>query len=514
MAGFVSGGLITLRKALSIVGWANLGTVLLVFIAAIDIKIAALYMIGISALAVTFNLAEKQRAFLQALYSVGLLFFGLRTMREAFQFLPDFDWFASAIAIVQGSSVVAFALGACLHFLIQSSAAIVVLCITFWQSGVLSETQTIFMILGTGLGVALAGFALSVHLRGVPRQIVLFQIANNTLASLTALLLMLVPLENHELGVFSILFEIVPGPPTTHMALSYLLLNSLGLVWSLATASFAPRILARLSPATEEEDTVTPQFLLDEALTDPETAVQLIEQEQQRFLSKIPLLLPSSRAAFSNKAASDHTLDKEPLILLGREIRAYMADLLNQGLLPELAERLLHLERRQNILDALVDNVGRMSLEAATLRDHPALAELRLTLVESLDGVFLVALDTFNSLQSTDIEILLAMTSDRGDMMRAARSSLLAGGTELAPEQRNSLYQFTSLFERLIWLLNQLAHDFATESKSLEMGPQANVRKGCAHLDCFKKRPDERFDELSRLGDARLARLVECNHLG
>ena len=129
------------------------------------------------------------------------------------------------------------------------------------------------------------------------------------------------------------------------------------------------------------------------------------------------------------------------------------------------------LERRQTLLESLADNTHRMAAESRAASGHPAVKELEMTLVESLDGVFLIAIDALESSDTLDKNILLEMTSDRGEMMRSTRSDLLRSASDLIPEQRNALFNLTSHFERLIWILHQIAQDLGTGEEKLMEKP-------------------------------------------
>ena len=185
LAGRVSNGLITRARALPIVAWANLGTVVLVFFASFDIHVAFLYLLGLAGLALAFELGSvRLRPTLAALFSIGLLFFGLQMMKQAFAPLPGFSWFNDLAAFLQGSALAAFVAGALLRLLIQSSSGIAVIAIALAHGRILSSDQAAMMMYGTGVGVGLSVFLLSANLHGVPRQLALYQAMINSFSGL------------------------------------------------------------------------------------------------------------------------------------------------------------------------------------------------------------------------------------------------------------------------------------------------------------------------------------------
>ncbi len=77
--------MLALRRALLVLSCANLGTALLVFLATLDLHLPVLFLIGISGLILAFKLWTKWKPGWAALLSVGLVFFGLDMMKEAFK---------------------------------------------------------------------------------------------------------------------------------------------------------------------------------------------------------------------------------------------------------------------------------------------------------------------------------------------------------------------------------------------------------------------------------------------
>ena len=127
MVGMISSGLLAMRRALLVVSWANLGTVMLVFIATIDIRAAVLYLIGISGLLIVFEILKKVQLSARVFLSIGMLLFGLKLMSDATRPFPQFEWFGEITTLVQTSTFMIFLLGAMLRVVIQSSSAIVVI---------------------------------------------------------------------------------------------------------------------------------------------------------------------------------------------------------------------------------------------------------------------------------------------------------------------------------------------------------------------------------------------------
>ena len=164
LSGMVSTGLLPISRALIVLACANIGTALLVFVAASDLHVSILFLIGITGLSGM---------------SVGLLFLGLEMMKQAFQPLASSTQFAHVAGFFARWPYAAFLLGALLRAFIHSSSAVAAIVVTINRGGQLGEFPAMMVIAGLGLGSALATSMLAGNLRGVPRQIAMYQAMTN-----------------------------------------------------------------------------------------------------------------------------------------------------------------------------------------------------------------------------------------------------------------------------------------------------------------------------------------------
>jgi phosphate:Na+ symporter len=77
-------------------------------------------------------------------------------------------------------------------------------------------------------------------------------------------------------------------------------------------------------------------------------------------------------------------------------------------------------------------------------------------MVEALDTLLLTASDALTSRDEIDIELLMNLTDDRGGIMERLRSRHRLDHPDHASDV-SALHYATTLFERNVWLLRQLA---------------------------------------------------------
>ena len=187
----------------------------------------------------------------------------------------------------------------------------------------------------------------------------------------------------------------------------------------------------------------------------------LIEKEQARLIGFLPHYLDRVR---TDRDATGEAADLAPSRLLeasrriAAEIRGLEEELTQATLYTTAAERLLRIQRVQEIATGLQDILFSFAEAAATIdpASSEAAAGLRHNLVESLDTIVQTAVAVFAERDELEIQLLQGMTADRGDLMERIRAIHLAGGEGMPIESRSSLLYLTTLFERIVWMLGQL----------------------------------------------------------
>jgi phosphate:Na+ symporter len=464
----VSSGLMDVARALPIVAWANLGTVVLVFFVSFHLHLAFLYLLGVAGIALAFGLGSARlRPALTASFCVGLLFFGLRLMRDAFAPLPQFGWFKDVAAFLHGSLLAVFVAGALLRVLVQSSSGIAVIAIALAHGGLLTPDQAALMMFGTGAGVGLSIFLLAANLRGIPRQIALYQALINAFAGLT-------------LGGLAAIEQLTGAPLV--LALTRALASDLGLrlAWAFlclqATAVGAAQLGARAAPGggenqapptaeqdmarapyKKEQDLARPRYLTEHALDDPESALELAEKEQLRLLGHLPAQLDTVRAETAAQSTVPAETWHRATLAVSGEVQTFLHDIAERQPDHAASERLLALERRQTLVLALDETVFSFVTTLGQWRvGGTPVSALVDSLVESLTTLVHAALDALRSDDPEDAANLAGMTADRGALMEQVRRSFVGGPQPIDHQQKTALFYLTSLFERAVWLLRQL----------------------------------------------------------
>jgi phosphate:Na+ symporter len=447
LSGMIASGLLPLRRALVVLACANIGTAVLVFVAAVDLHLPILFLIGICGLILGFNLFVRWKPGIGTLLSIGLVFFGLNMMKQAFTPLSATQGMQGVERFFEYWPDMAFFLGILMRSVIHSSGAAAAITVTINKGGMLGEFPAMMSMAGLGMGTAIATYFLSSNLRGIPRQIAMYQGLTNVGAGI-ALGAMLLVERLTGIPLLLALANIITPSNAGRMAIIYLCLNLLIAIIAIGLLRWAPAWLAKMSPPTPEEDLSRPMYLEPEALLSPETAPDLVALEQMRVMRALEEYLHAVRSGDGRPLKALH----KGAVALGDEITRFLEALVQQQLASDLAARVIAFQRKEETLRALEENVF---LFASTL-ERRGTEELAGHLVEALDTILLTASDALKSKDSIDINLLITMTDDRGSTMERLRTRYRLENPEKHTEV-SALHYATTLFERNVWLLRQLA---------------------------------------------------------
>lgn len=470
VSGFVSSRLLPLRRGLTMVAWANVGTVLLPFVASFDIRTAITLVLGMGGL---LAVSRAGRALLPAwrgAFMLGLLMLGLEFLKEATGPIPQQPWFREAAAQVDQSLAFGFLLGLLARMVIQSTSAIVIIAVTLSTSGVLDTWHASMIVHGAGVGVGVSVLFLGGAARGLPRQLAYFQAIINTAAGAVLAIGAVIAKYGDLPNILDMMRSSLGMEPSRTLAVVFTVQQAITVVVAHAFANRWEQWLAWLSPLTSAQSLATPQFIGQGSGMDASSCLDLAQREQQRIIDAIPGLLDAVRAD-GERDAAECTRDAESCHALGAEIRDTLHELSQSRLDREDSEELLALDIRQRTIDQLIDELVRFTAAvAAERRKEEAAGVARGTglLFGMTEGLHLVLMQLSQATRDhapDDIAMLSMIAGDRGDLVEQLRaeivtSSAAGGGTGL---------QFAmALFERSIWLVGKLAPPMPPEAAAPE----------------------------------------------
>jgi len=152
VVGFVNAGLLSLVQSIGVVLGANIGTTITAQLIAFKITKFALPAIGIGAGLKLFGKNKKYSYIGEIILGFGLLFFGLTTMKHAFNPLKTSEDFRQLFMLVGDYKLLGVLIGALLTVIVQSSSATIGITLALATSGLISFEASVALILGENIG--------------------------------------------------------------------------------------------------------------------------------------------------------------------------------------------------------------------------------------------------------------------------------------------------------------------------------------------------------------------------
>ncbi len=427
-------------RLLPMLAWSNLGTAGLVLLTTVDLRVAAVWLLGMVGLAgvIAGDGGGRAKPLLAALGGLGLMLLGLTFIKAGTAPLREAEAVAPLLALLGEGWVGVFALGLLAALVAQSSSTVSILAITLKAAGILSFDQAIVAICAASMGSGLAVWVMARGLRGVARQPVLFQ---GWLRAAGALLfLALLALERGSgTPLLIAAVQLLDPQPDTQLALIFVLLQFSAALLIAPLHGPIQRLLDRLVPESTEESAARPQFLHQQALEDAPSALVLVAAEQNRLTARLPPLLDSIR----DEAAALPPVESQASAVLEGSIAAFIAGILAREPGAEALADALRLQARLALLIALRETLLEFT---AAARGPGAPPPALHGMTEALHFM----LEELATIQTpAEAQLLGELAADRGEMMLRLRR-------QGADHQQEQIFRLTGLFERSVWLVRRL----------------------------------------------------------
>lgn len=457
MTSMISSRVVTVRGAMPVLAWSNVGSSLLVLLAVLDLRLGALLLLGAAGICHYFHLdkSARFRHWVGALLGLALLLLGLILLKTGAAPLQGSEFLKRFLTYTRNSYLLAFFIGAFVTFIAQSSTTVSVLAITLARVGLLGMEQTLMIIYGANLGSGLSTAMMSSNLKGTPRQLAIFQAVFKIAGTLLFVPLFYAEWYFHLPGMQTLVTRLSPDLGQ-QMAYAYLAFQLCAAAIVSMAASPIQRLLERLSPATAEEVLTRTQFIYDQAVEEAETALDLVEKEQLRLLCHLPEFLDAVRQETASNSTVDAVTLRKAVHAVGAEVKAFVTDIMDQHQSLHSLERALNLQSRTDVIVAVAETIDDLVSAALRPAQSARLSSVIQRLAEALHLILTTMRDTAETPSDENRQTLLQLTSDRGEMMVRIRRSFL-GENALSPAGQQDLMTITTLFERTIWLLRRLA---------------------------------------------------------
>ncbi len=443
-------------------------------IATFDIKVVALYALGIAGAAVASDRLSRFRPVAASLLGGTMIVLGLVLVKDAAAPLAGQPWFREMIEGTGDSLTLAFLVSALLTFAVQSSSAVSIFGISLAAVGLLSVDQAIMIMYGSLIGSSAIVYVLSAGLGDRSRQVSMYMAGYNVLicAALVPLLYVEIHLDVPLVKAMALSLDL---GLEQQLAAVYEFLCVFLLPVMLAGLDWSASVLERLWPASASDALSRPSFLHDHASVDVETAVMLVNLEQRRAMQELSGYFCAVRGG--ERVGPLRSGMKKLL----SEIAEFLDELHERHPMHGTEEQNA-LRNRQKLLSWLEDALGVMCQTLADIDGRSAIGQLRTTICESVDGVLLSLVDAAESGDPTDRAVAKRLTGDRGEMMRGLRTRYLQHDPPWRKTDLINVLLVTNSVEETFFLFAKIGKEFDPSSDDGAHVPHA--WPGPAGLPC------------------------------
>ena len=443
-------GLITTQGAFALLLGGCVGVSALVVIVTLDIKMIALYVLGIAGACVASERLSRYRPVAASFLGGAMIIIGLVLLKEAAAPLAGQPWFREMLEGTGDSLALAFVVAALLTALVQSSSAVSVFGISLATVGVLSVDQAIMVMYGSLIGSGVIIYLLSAGLTGRSRQVAMYLVGYNVL-----ICAVLVPLLYCEiqLGIPLVKALVLSAglDLDQQLAIVYVFLGVFLVPLMLAGLGWSARVLDRLWPTSQADELSQPKFIHDHASVDVDSSMVLVDLEQKRAVTNLSQYFDAVRQGTSVRPLRDGSRK------LLSDITGFLDDLQTAHPMQGV-EDLNAMRNRQKFLAWLEDALGVLCETLAELTDRSALGQFRTSICESVDGVLLSLVDAMESDDAMSWDIARELTGERGEMMRRFRVQYLEMEPPLPKLDLINVLLITNSVEETFFLLSNVPH--------------------------------------------------------
>jgi len=202
-----------------------------------------------------------------------------------------------------------------------------------------------------------------------------------------------------------------------------------------------------------DEDIGRAQYIFPGATSEPGTALDLVEREQRRFVLQLPKYLEHARNAPSSTSCTEL---HGSLTALAREIESFLTDLTERDLVSSHSARLMTRLHYQELISSLEANLHQLVMSIRSVPSSDAMRELAYGFVEGLDAILYSTIDAIDSDDPADIDTLVRMTSDQGQVLQGMRETYLQRESGFTPTEKAAILHVTNVFERAVWIINRI----------------------------------------------------------
>ena len=421
-AGFAGNGALSFAAGLPIILGADLGSAMLIQVLSFDLQWLTPALLAIGGLFYIKSDRRKLRQFGRIILGIAFILISLRFLRETMIPIRESTFLPSVAAYLERDSITAFITGAALTFVMHSSVAAILMCVTIVSIDALPLNAAVALVLGANLGSALIPVWLS---RGMNPQAQRIPLANLLIRGCGAIIALVI-ISRLSLPQWILAMGNAQALINIHVLFNCTLLLTLPVCRLLEKPL---QLLLPDAKSTEPENPIFKSALDDSVQQNPTLAIASLRREVLRLAQILETMAEPAMELFSDfdLARMKGIRSREAVINASvRDIKRYVANLPDNTMNKEQRDQTRELTEYAIALETAGDIVGKQLLTLAQEKSDDGVRFSRAG-SEELKGMHEHLMSNLslamNLLVSIDLESARLLLEEKTEMVRQERSS-------------------------------------------------------------------------------------------
>ena len=207
--------------------------------------------------------------------------------------------------------------------------------------------------------------------------------------------------------------------------------------------------LSKIALEGEPEDPSALQYICEEALADPHTALDAVENEEIRLARKLKEYCFAMRNSLGSNEDAQLQEIVVPFEAIAKSIEIFQKQIASQMLCPWTSAQLIGLQNTLGLLRYIEESLRLLCTNIANIRQPSPMTKNLKAYADMLDSLLDAMIEALSLKDAASIKKFTHLAEDSGRLLDGLCDDYLILGNV---EERKSLFQIAHVFEQTLWL--------------------------------------------------------------
>jgi Na+/phosphate symporter len=212
--------------------------------------------------------------------------------------------------------------------------------------------------------------------------------------------------------------------------------------------------LSKIALEGEPEDPLALQYICEEALADPHTALDAVENEEIRLARKLKKYCFTMRNSLGSNEDAQLQEIVVPFEAIAKSIEIFQKQIASQMLCPWTSAQLIGLQNTLGLLRYIEESLRLLCTNIANIRQPGPMTKNLKAYADMLDSLLDAMIEALSLKDAASIKKFTHLAEDSGRLLDGLCDDYLILGNV---EERKSLFQIAHVFEQTLWLFQVTA---------------------------------------------------------